>query len=220
MVRHGRVQLSLVHIVCAAGRTPDDTGRPGRKVSNRSSPWWAEGMRQMMSKFTRITSRQASFKILITFNLDLFPGLGAETDCLMAGTANMVRTLWLSVMPWNGNSKLHPFPARQKWQKGPLLLPAIRQSGVQVDTVSLEGRRGAASAMTPPRNSSQRRRPDCEQLEGPWTTTTTATAARTRPDCSFWHHFQIPRRRCMAEMHVPASTRRRGLPEWGCVGKR
>lgn len=83
-----------------------------------------------------------------------------------------------------------------KMAKGSFVV--CRQSanlGSQVETVSLEGRRGAASAMTPPRNSSQRQRHDCEQLEGPWTTTTatqeparlarSGTISRSRDDAAW-----------------------------------
>lgn len=107
------------YCVCAAGRTPADTGRPGREVSNRSSPWWAEGMRQMMSKFMRFTSRGRHPSKFSSHSTSIcFPVWALKLTVSWRGLQKDF--VWLYAMPWNGNSKLHPSPARQKWQKGPL----------------------------------------------------------------------------------------------------
>lgn len=124
----------------------------------------------MMSKFMRFKSRGrhpskfSSHSTSICF--PVWPGLGAETDCLMAGTAEGLCVALRDAMEWKLQAP--SISSSAKMAKGSFVV--CRQSanlGSQVETVSLEGRRGAASAMTPPRNFSQRQRHDCDQLEGP-----------------------------------------------------
>lgn len=170
-----------------------------------------------MSKFTRLTSRGRHPSKFSSHSISIcFPGWELKRTVSWRGLQKDFVAL-RDAMAWNGNSKLRPSPARQKWQKGPLSLPAIRQSGVQVETVSLEGWAGddTPAKFQPTTTTSERAiggtlddddNSDSSPMQEP------ARLARSGTISP-----EIPRRRCMAEMHVPASTRRRGLPEWGCV---
>lgn len=145
-------------------------------------------MRQMMSKFTRLTSRGRHPSKFSSHSISIcFPGWELKRTVSWRGLQKDFVAL-RDAMAWNGNSKLRPSPARQKWQKGPLSLPAIRQSGVQVETVSLEGRAGddTPAKFQPTTTTSERAiggtlDDDDKQRQQP--------DARARSACSFWHHF-------------------------------
>lgn len=173
-----------------------------------------------MSKFTRLTSRGRHPSKFSSHSISIcFPGWELKRTVSWRGLQKDFVAL-RDAMAWNGNSKLCPSPARQKWQKGPLSLPAIRQSGVQVETVSLEGRAGddTPAKFQPTTTTSERAiggtlddddNSDSSPMQEP------ARLARSGTISP-----EIPRRRCMARdacacFHSTTRLARMGLRQHG-----